>query len=73
MSELSPQQTVWRDRVEGLIAFAAPALDLLLAAGDRISRIAEPTDHEYYPVRSGSEAALPGEFESRGTPSGDRD
>jgi hypothetical protein len=61
MANLTPQQTVWRDRVEGLIGVAAPALDLLLAVGDRISRIAEPEDHEYYPVRSGSEAALPGE------------
>jgi len=63
VSELTPQQTIWRERFEGLIALAAPALDLLLAAGDRISRIAEPEDHEYYPVRSGSEAALPRDFE----------
>ena len=29
----------------------APALTLVLAAGDRISRIVAPEDHEYYPVR----------------------
>ena len=63
MADLTPRQIAWRDRVEGLIGLAAPALDLLLAAGDRISRIAEPTDHEYYPVRSGSDASLPGDFE----------
>ncbi len=65
MAGLNPQQIAWRGRVEGMIALAAPALDLLLSVGDRISRIAEPEDHEYYPVRSGSEAgSLPGESES---------
>ena len=65
MAELTPQQAIWRERVEGVIALAAPALDLLLAAGERISRIAEPEDHDYYPVRSGREASLPGESERR--------
>lgn len=39
-------------RAERVIGVAAPFLDLLLAVGDRISRIAEPEDHEYYPVRT---------------------
>ena len=73
MADLTPQQIAWRDRVEGLIGFASPALNLLLAVGDRISRIAEPTDHEYYPVRSGSEASLPGEPERPRVTSGDGD
>ena len=60
---MTPQQAVWRGRFEGLIGLAAPALDLLLNVGDRISRVAEPEDHEYYPVRSGSEGALPRDFE----------
>jgi hypothetical protein len=34
------------------IELASPALDALLRVGERISRRAEPTDHEYYPVRS---------------------
>jgi hypothetical protein len=63
MAGLSPQQIVWRERVEGLIVLAAPALDLLLAVGERVSRIAEPEDPEHYPVRSGSGGALPADFE----------
>ncbi len=61
MSNLTPTQTARRDRVEGLIALAAPFLDVVLGVGERISRIAEPTDHEYYPIRPGGRVALPGE------------
>jgi len=50
---LTPSQRRTRERVETVIAVAAPFLDLVLAAGDRISRIAEPEDYEYYPVRAG--------------------
>lgn len=50
---LTPEQRRTRERVETLISLVAPALNLVLAAGDRISRIAEPEDSEYYPVRSG--------------------
>jgi hypothetical protein len=39
-------------RTERLIELASPVLDGILRVGERISRIAEPTDHEYYPVRS---------------------
>lgn len=40
-----------RGRFEAAISFAAPLLDLVLAIGERVSRIAEPVDYEYYPVR----------------------
>jgi hypothetical protein len=49
---LTSAQLRTRERVETLIGVAAPFLDLLLAVGDRVSRIAEPEDHEYYPVRA---------------------
>ncbi len=39
--------------METVIGVAAPFLDIVLAVGDRISRIAEPNDYEYYPVRAG--------------------
>ena len=61
MADLSTSQEATRSRVEGLIALAAPVLDVVLAIGERISRIAEPTDHEYYPILAGEEPAqLPG-------------
>jgi hypothetical protein len=51
----TPQQRIWRDRVEALIGFAAPALDLMLSAGDRVSRVLS-SDDDYYPIRPAGEA-----------------
>jgi hypothetical protein len=56
MAPLTPDQARTRDRVEGVIRLAAPLLDVVLAAGDRLSRLVESDDPEYYPPRStGSE------------------
>jgi hypothetical protein len=51
---LTPEQRRTRDRVELLIRLMAPGLNLILGAGERLSRIAGPDDDEYYPVRRGS-------------------
>ena len=59
MAPLTPGQLRNRERVEGLIRLAAPALDLVLAFGDRVSRIVEPRDVEYYPPRVTSEEPPP--------------
>ena len=48
----TPEQVRTRERVESLIRLAAPALDLVLAAGERLSRLVEPEDVEYYPPRT---------------------
>jgi hypothetical protein len=53
----SPTQLAWRGRIEAVLRVAAPALDLLLAAGDRVSRALD---------REEPGAALPG----RGAPAG---
>jgi len=50
---ITPEQRRRRDQVEAVIRFIAPALNLMLAAGDRLSRIVGPDDDEYYPIRSG--------------------
>jgi hypothetical protein len=52
MAPLTPDQRRTRDRVETLIRLMAPGLNLVLAAGERISRIVEPDDNEYYPIRT---------------------
>jgi len=51
----TPQQQAIRGRFEDLIGLFAPALDLLLATGDRLSRVVGPED-EYYPIRSAGDA-----------------
>jgi hypothetical protein len=51
MAPLTPSQARTRERVETLIGLMAPALTVVLAAGDRMSRIVQPEDHEYYPAR----------------------
>jgi hypothetical protein len=40
-----------RRRVEIVIRVIAPALDLMLAVGDRISRVLERDDPDYVPAR----------------------
>jgi hypothetical protein len=52
----TPQQRIWRDRVEALIGLAAPMLDLVLNAGDRVSRTLARGDSDYHPIRAPGEA-----------------
>ena len=59
MAQLTPDQLRTRQRVEGLIRLATPALDLVLAVGERVSRIVEPEDVEYYPPRVTHESPPP--------------
>jgi hypothetical protein len=51
MSPLTPDQLRTRRRVETVIRVISPALDVVLAVGDRVSRIVERDDPEYYPPR----------------------
>lgn len=51
VATLTPAQRRTRARIETAIRIAAPGLNLLLAVGDRLSRLIEPDDHEYYPPR----------------------
>ena len=56
---MTPDQLRTRERVESLIRIMSPALSAVLAVGERISRLVEPEDHEYYPPRSTGAAAGP--------------
>jgi hypothetical protein len=48
---LTASQKKKRERIESLIGLMAPALNVVLMAGDRVSRIVQPEDYDYYPVR----------------------
>lgn len=52
-----PSILAWRQRIEFFIRLASPGLDLLLAAGDRVSRVAAPETPAYLPPAPGG--ALP--------------
>jgi len=64
MAPPTTRQQLRRARVEGLIGLAAPFLDLVLSAGDRVSRIVGGAD-DYIPVRPASEAVELGPSEAR--------
>jgi hypothetical protein len=42
----TPTQLAWRGRIEAVLRIVAPALDLVLAAGDRLSRVVERDELE---------------------------
>jgi hypothetical protein len=65
VEELTESQARMRDRFETLIGLMAPGLSLVLAAGDRISRVVQPEDFDYYPVRPlGEWEPRPGDISS---------
>ena len=51
MPPLTADQLRTKRRIEGLIRVMAPALDAVLLVGERVSRIVQPEDVEYYPPR----------------------
>jgi hypothetical protein len=53
----TPTQLAWRGRIEAMLHIAAPALDLVLAAGDRLSRIVERDEVEPPPSRASFDLA----------------
>jgi hypothetical protein len=59
MAPLSPDQLRIRRRIESVIRVMAPALDVMLAVGDRVSRVVERDDIDYYPPRAHREETPP--------------
>lgn len=66
MARSQPNPAV-RKRIETGIALAAPLLDLLLAVGDRVSRVLGREEPDHVPVR-----VTPGEYARRGLSVRDR-
>jgi hypothetical protein len=50
MAAPSPTELRWRRRIELLIRLAEPGLNLLLAGGDRLSRIVDRSEDEPIPA-----------------------
>jgi hypothetical protein len=50
MAPPSPTELAARRRLEQLLRYAAPALDLVLLAGDRLSRAVDRSDDEPLPA-----------------------
>ena len=59
MAPLTRTQLAWRARVETGLRIVAPALDLLLAAGDRVSRAVDRGDDELDSLPAGPVAPVP--------------
>jgi len=55
----SPTQLAWRGRIEAVLRVAAPALDLLLAVGDRVSRVVDRDDDDLDRLPPGSPVLVP--------------
>jgi hypothetical protein len=55
----TPTQLAWRGRIEALIRVAQPMLDLVLGAGERLSRIVERDDLDWTPPRPVSAPGAP--------------
>ncbi len=64
MAPPTPTQQAWRGRVETGLRIVAPALDVLLAAGDRLARLVEPDDTWEPPVRARREHSPPPRLEA---------
>ena len=64
MAPPTPTQQAWRGRVETGLRIVAPALDLLLAAGDRLARLVDSDDTWEPPVRPGREHSPPRQLEA---------
>lgn len=46
-------------KIESAIVAVSPLFDLILAVGERISRLAEPVDYGYYPVHDEDDQESP--------------
>lgn len=51
----TPEQQIRRRRFEALIALAAPVFDLVLATGERVSRLVAPEEDDYFAIRAPGE------------------
>jgi hypothetical protein len=46
-----PHNPALRGRIETVLRLASPLLDLVIAVGERVSRVIDPDDPSYVPAR----------------------
>jgi hypothetical protein len=59
MAPMTPDQLRTRRRIEGLIRVMSPMLDAVLAVGERVSKVVEREDSDYYPPRVTRRSDIP--------------
>jgi hypothetical protein len=67
----SPTQLAWRGRIEAVLRLAGPGLDLVLAAGDRLSRLVDRGDDDPVPPAVPLTTAAPQRAVTAGARPGD--
>lgn len=53
----APHNPALRGRIESVVRLASPLLDLVIAVGERVSRVVDPDDPSYVPARMPREGA----------------
>jgi hypothetical protein len=68
----SPTQLAWRGRIEAVLRLVGPGLDLVLATGDRVSRLVDRGDDDPVPPAVPLTTAAPQRAVTARAPTGGR-
>ncbi len=72
MAPPSPTQLAWRGRIEAVLRLVGPGLDVVLATGDRVSRLIDRGDDDAVPPAVPLTTAAPQRAVTAGARTGGR-